>query len=90
MVIGVSSIDFLGLNISQGRYSLQPNIASQLENFPNTNLFVKQLQEFHGIVNYMPDFIPHFAKHRQILSSQLRRNAPAWSHACTSVVQALK
>ena len=33
MVIGQSSIDFLGVNISDGKYTLQPHIASSLVEF---------------------------------------------------------
>ena len=33
MVIGQSSIDFLGVNISNGKYILQPHIASSLAEF---------------------------------------------------------
>ena len=33
MVIGQSSIDFLGVNISDGKYTLQPHIASSLAEF---------------------------------------------------------
>ena len=35
MVIGQSSIDFLGVNISYGKYTLQPHIATSLSEFPD-------------------------------------------------------
>ena len=35
MAIGQSSIDFLGVNISDGRYTLQAHIAASLGEFPN-------------------------------------------------------
>ena len=35
MVIGQNSIEFLGVNISNGKYTLQPHIAATLGEFPN-------------------------------------------------------
>ena len=35
MIIGQSSIDFLGVNISNGKYVLQPHIAASLGEFPD-------------------------------------------------------
>ena len=42
MVIGQSSIDFLGVNISDGKYTLQPHIASSLAEFPDKLTNTKQ------------------------------------------------
>ena len=44
MVIGQSSIDFLGVNISDGKYTLQPHIASSLGEFPDKLTNTKQIQ----------------------------------------------
>ena len=63
MVIGQSSINFLGVNISDGKYTLQPHIASSLAEFPDKLINAKQIQQFLGIVNYMSDF---FSKNLQI------------------------
>ena len=35
MVIGQSFIELLGVSISNGRYTLQPHIATSLSEFPN-------------------------------------------------------
>ena len=63
MVIGQSFIDFLGVNISDGKYTLQSHIASSLAEFPDKLTNTKQIQQFLGIVNYMSDF---FSKNLQI------------------------
>ena len=44
MVIGQSSIDFLGVNISDERYTLQPHIAASLGEFPDKLTSAKQIQ----------------------------------------------
>ncbi|CAE6074580.1 unnamed protein product [Arabidopsis arenosa] len=90
MAIGETEIDFLGMHISQGEYHLQPHIATQLDEFPDENLSFKQVQQFLGIVNYMSEFIHGLAKHRSILSAQLKKNAPTWDKKCTEAVKELK
>ncbi|XP_057949995.1 uncharacterized protein LOC131144998 [Malania oleifera] len=35
MIIGVNTVDFLGMKICQGKYELQPHIATQLNTFPD-------------------------------------------------------
>ena len=57
MVIGQTSIEFLGMTISDGKYTLQPHIAISLKKFLNKLSTTKQIQQFLGIVNYMSDFI---------------------------------
>ena len=44
MIIGQPFIDFLGLQISNGQYVLQPHIANQLDTFPVEALTTKQIQ----------------------------------------------
>ena len=44
MVIGQSSIDFLGVNISDGKYILQPHIAISLGEFLDKLISAKQIQ----------------------------------------------
>ena len=57
MVIGQTSIEFLGMTISDGKYTLQPYIATSLKDFLDKLSTAKQIQQFLGIVNYMSDFI---------------------------------
>ena len=44
MVIGQSSIDFLGVNILDGKYTLQPHITSSLAKFPSKLTNARQIQ----------------------------------------------
>ena len=76
MIIGTDTIDFLGLTIKHGQVELQPHISTKLQEFPDSALSKKQLQQFLGLVNYMKDFIPHIAKYRSPLSSLLKKNPP--------------
>ena len=48
------------MTISNGKYTLQPHIATSLKEFLDKLSTVKQIQQFLGIVNYMSDFIPKF------------------------------
>ena len=68
MVIGQSSIDFLGVNISDGKYTLQPHIAFSLVEFLDKLTNTKQIQQFLRIVNYMSDFIPKVSRYRNYLA----------------------
>ena len=72
MIIGQSSIDFLGVNISDGKHVLQPHIAASLGEFPDRLTSTKQIQQFLGIVNYMSDFIPKISKYRNSLAQLLK------------------
>ena len=71
MVIGQSSIDFLGVNISYGKYTLQPLIVVSLGEFPDKLTTTKQIQQFLGIINYMSDFIPKISRYRNFLAQLL-------------------
>ena len=51
MVIGQSSINFLGVSISNGKYILQPHIVVSLGEFPDKLTSAKQIQQLLGIVN---------------------------------------
>ena len=68
MVIEQSSIDFLGVNISDRKYTLQPHIATSLSEFPDKLTSAKQILQFLGIVNYMLDFIPKVSRYRNCLA----------------------
>ena len=76
MVIGQSSINFLGVNISDGKYTLQPHIASSLTEFPDKLTNTKQIQQSLGIVNYMSDFIPKVSRYRNCLAQLLKKISP--------------
>ena len=90
MVIWQSSIDFLGVNISDGKYTLQPHIASSLGEFPEKLTNTKQIQQFLGIVNYMSDFSPKVSKYRNCLAQLLKKSPPEWNFTHTEAIQQLK
>ena len=90
MVIGQSSIDFLGVNISDGKYTLQPHIVVSLGEFPDKLTNAKQIQQFLGIVNYMSDFIPKVSKYRNCLAQLLKKSPLEWNFVHTEAIQQLK
>ena len=90
MIIGQSSIDFLGVNISNRKYNLQPHIVVSLGEFPDKLTSAKQIQQFLGIVNYMSNFIPKISKYRNCLAQLLKKSPPRWNSVHTEVVQQLK
>ena len=90
MVIGQSFIDFLGVTISKGKYTLQPHIAVSLSEFLDKLINTKQIQQFLGIVNYMADFIPKVSKYRNCLAQLLKKSPQEWNSVHTKAVQQLK
>ena len=88
--LGRTHIEFLGMNISQGQYCPGPHIASQLLEFPDSNLTPKQVQQFLGIVNFIRDFIPRASQHTSILSQMLKKSPPPWTQSHTHAVIELK
>ena len=90
MVIGQTSIEFLGMTISDGKYTLQPHIATSLKEFPNKISTAKQIQQFLGIVNYMSNFIPNISKYINCLAQLLKKNPPEWNSHHIEAVQQLK
>ena len=90
MVIGHSSIDFLGVSISDGKYILQPHIVVSLGEFPDKLTSTKQIQQFLGIVNYMSYFIPKISRYRNCLAQLLKKSPLEWNSIHTEAVQQLK
>ena len=86
MVIGQSSIDFLGVSISNGKYTLQPHIAISLGEFPDKLTSAKQIQQFLGIISYMSDFISKISKYRNYLAQLLKKNLPEWNSIHTKAI----
>ncbi|KAL5813034.1 hypothetical protein ACOSQ3_027984 [Xanthoceras sorbifolium] len=70
--IAQQEIDFLGMHISHGTYSLGPHIAHELLKFPDSQLSREQIQQFLGTVNYIRDFLPHVPLPLHIPSDGLR------------------
>ena len=80
----------MGVNILDGKYTLQPHIAVSLGEFPDKLTSTKQIQQFLGIVNYMLDFIPKISKYRNCLAQLLKKSPPEWNSILIKAVQQLK
>ncbi|KAK0585855.1 hypothetical protein LWI29_035139 [Acer saccharum] len=89
-IIGRSEIEFLGMNISNGQYRSGPHLAVRSLDFPDSNLSVKQVQQFLGIVNYVRDFIPHVSQYTSVLSTLLKKRHPPWNSTHTKAIIKLK
>ncbi|GKA27953.1 putative reverse transcriptase domain, viral movement protein [Tanacetum coccineum] len=63
MEVGVTTIQFLGMEISDGKYQPQPHVAQELLKFPDELSSQKMIQQFLGLVNYMADFLPKLSHH---------------------------
>ena len=90
MVIGQSSIDFLGVSISDEKYNLQSHIVASLGEFLDKLTSAKQIQQFLGIVNYMFDLISKISRYRNCLAQLLKKTPPEWKSVHTEAVQQLK
>ena len=90
MVIGQSSIDFLGVSRSNRTYTLQPHIAVSLGEFLDKLTSAKQIQQFLGIVNYMSDLISKISRYRNCLAQLLKKTPPESNSIHTEAIQQLK
>lgn len=89
MIIGKTTINFLGMTISYGKCVPQPHIVTALKSFPDILTSPKMIQQFLGLVNYMTDFIPHVTKERFLLTQLLKKGSPPWNNIHTKGVKSL-
>ncbi|GKC09723.1 putative reverse transcriptase domain, viral movement protein, partial [Tanacetum coccineum] len=85
-----SPIQFLGMEISDGKYQPQPHVAQELLKFPDELSSQKMIQQFLGLVNYMADFLPKLSHHTALLFPMLKKNPPQWTSRQTEAVKAIK
>ncbi|KAL4319493.1 hypothetical protein GQ457_18G015440 [Hibiscus cannabinus] len=90
MKINQKEIEFLGMNLKEGKYQPGPHIAQELIKFPEKDLSKKQILQFLGIVNYLRDFIPKISKYTNPLRKMLKKDPPQWSDTQTKAVKILK
>ncbi|GJS31849.1 putative reverse transcriptase domain, viral movement protein [Tanacetum coccineum] len=90
MQVGVTTIQFLGMEISNGKYQPQPHVAQELLKFPDELSSQKMIQQFLGLVNYMADFLPKLSHHTALLFPMLKKNLPQWTSRQTEKVKAIK
>ncbi|GJQ90756.1 hypothetical protein Tco_0001895 [Tanacetum coccineum] len=79
MKVGVTTIQFLGMEIYDEKYQLQPHVAQELLKFPDELSSPKMIQQFLGLVNYMADFLPKLSHHTALLFPILEKNPPQWT-----------
>ncbi|GKC29384.1 hypothetical protein Tco_1036678 [Tanacetum coccineum] len=79
MEVGVTTIQFLGREISDGKYQPQPHVAKELLKFSDELSSQKMIQQFLGLVNYMADFLPKLSHHTALLFPMLKKNPPQWT-----------
>nr|GEZ98955.1 polyprotein [Tanacetum cinerariifolium] len=63
MEVGVTTIQLLGMEFSDGKYQPQPHVAQELLKFPDELSSQKMNQQFLGLINYMADFLPKLSHH---------------------------
>ncbi|GKB03536.1 putative reverse transcriptase domain, viral movement protein [Tanacetum coccineum] len=90
MEVGVTTIQFLGTKISNGKYQPQPHVAQELLKFQDELSSQKMIQQFLGLVNYMAAFLPKLSHHTALLFPMLKKNAPQWASRQTEAVKAIK
>ncbi|GJR48873.1 putative zinc finger, CCHC-type containing protein [Tanacetum coccineum] len=90
MEVGVTTIQFLGMEISDGKYQPQPHVAQELLKFSDELSSQKMIQQFLGLVNYMADFLPKLSHHTALLFPMLKKNPPQWTSRQTEAVKAIK
>ena len=89
MILNTSKIEFLRMEIKNGRYSLQPHICQKLLDFPESNLTKQQVQQFLGLVNYITPFVKRLSSIIKPLQMLLQKNPPPWTYVHTTAIQTL-
>ncbi|PKI37954.1 hypothetical protein CRG98_041667 [Punica granatum] len=90
MVIGQREINFLGMQLANGQYQLEPHEAQELLKYPEELLTKKQVQQFLDTVNYLRNFLLKIAKLTRPLEKMLKKDAPAWGPTQPKVIKELK
>ena len=90
MHIGLPQIEFLGMQLSQGKYEAHSHIAQELLKFPDENLTKVQIQQFLGIINYLKNFVPKLLDLTKPLSDMLKKESHSWTALQTKAIQQLK
>nr|GEZ06158.1 putative reverse transcriptase domain, viral movement protein [Tanacetum cinerariifolium] len=90
MEVGVTIIQFLGMEITNEKYQPQPHVAQELLKFPDELSSQKMIQQFLGLVNYMADFLPKLSHYTAWLFLMLKKNLPQWTSRQTEAVKVIK
>lgn len=83
-------ISFLGLEIGNGKFELQPHISQKIIELPDKLDNKKKIQAFLGLVNYARKFIPNLAKLVGPLYGKISKNGEAFNSEDIKLVQKIK
>lgn len=89
MQICQNKIDFVGMIFNDGQYTPSLYIALKLDKFLDSQLSIKQVQQFLGIVNYLGNFISYVTRLTKPLQQMLKKDSPPWSKKQTIFVKQL-
>jgi RNase H-like domain found in reverse transcriptase len=86
-----SSIDYLGIVISNGAISIDPTKHDGLATWPEQLTTVKQVRSTLGVFRYQQPFIRGFANIAKPLTELTKKDTPfVWTPRCTTAIQRLK
>jgi hypothetical protein len=86
-----SSIDYLGIVVSNGAISIDPTKHDGLATWPEQLATVKQVRSTLGIFGYQRPFIRGFADIAKPLTELTKKDTPfIWTPRCTAAIQRLK
>jgi hypothetical protein len=86
-----SSIDYLGIIVSNGAISIDPMKRDGLATWPEQLSTVKQVCSTLGVFGYQRPFIRGFADIAKPLTELTKKDVPfAWTPHCTAAIQQLK
>jgi RNase H-like domain found in reverse transcriptase/Reverse transcriptase (RNA-dependent DNA polymerase) len=86
-----TSIDYLGIIISNGAISINPMKCDGLATWPEQLATIKQVQSTLGVFGYQQPFIRGFADIAKPLTELTKKDIPfVWTPCCTATIQRLK
>jgi Reverse transcriptase (RNA-dependent DNA polymerase) len=86
-----SSIDYLGIVVSNGAISIDPTKRDGLAAWPEQLSTVKQVRSTLGVFSYQRPFIRGFADIAKPLTELTKKDTPfIWTPQCTEAIQRLK
>jgi RNase H-like domain found in reverse transcriptase/Integrase zinc binding domain/Reverse transcriptase (RNA-dependent DNA polymerase) len=86
-----SSIDYLGIVVSNGAISINPTKRNGLATWPEQLATMKQVRSTLGVYGYQQPFIQGFADIAKPLTELMKKDTPfAWTPRYTAAIQQLK
>jgi RNase H-like domain found in reverse transcriptase/Reverse transcriptase (RNA-dependent DNA polymerase)/Integrase zinc binding domain len=86
-----SSINYLGIVVSNGAISIDPTKRDGLATWPEQLSTVKQVRSTLGVFGYQRPFIRGFANIAKPLTELTKKDTPfTWTPRCTAAIQQLK